>query len=295
MSQEPERKNQRWLLIAVAALAVLGLAAVLALRGRTPDRRSDTGPPRMVRIPAGAFDMGSDSGAEDERPVHRVVLPSFEMDATEVTVAQYRACVTAKACQPAATIWWDSISPADQKTLSEYCNAGRPGREQHPMNCVDYRQAGAFCKWAGKRLPTEEEWEYVARGADGRTYPWGDQAPGPEHLNACGAECRTLAESQGWQWTSMFPGDDGFAETAPVGSFPKGQSPFGVLDMAGNVWEWLDTQYCDSYAASQKCMDHRVTRGGSWSDGNPNLVRARYRHGRVPAERSSYVGFRCVR
>jgi formylglycine-generating enzyme required for sulfatase activity len=135
----------------------------------------------------------------------------------------------------------------------------------------------------------------VARGADGRTFPWGNQAPGPEHLNACGAECRTLAESQGWQWTSMFPGDDGFAETAPVGSFPKGQSPFGVLDMAGNVWEWLDTQYCDSYAAGKKCMDHRVTRGGSWSDGNPNLVRARYRHGRVPAERSIYVGFRCVR
>jgi formylglycine-generating enzyme required for sulfatase activity len=295
MSPETERKNQWWLLIAVAGLAVLGLGAALALRGRTPNRHDDPGPPRMVRIPAGTFEMGSDSGSEDERPVHAVSLPSFEVDATEVTVAQYRACVAAGACRPAVAVWWEGISPADQGSLSEACNAGRKGREGHPVNCVDFEQAGAFCKWAGKRLPTEEEWEYAARGTDGRSYPWGMETPGPEHLNACGVECRKQAESRGWQWASMFPGDDGFAETAPVGSYPKGQSPFGVLDMAGNVWEWTDTQYCDAYAPPHKCMEHRVTRGGSFSDGNPANVRAGYRNGRIPAERSSYVGFRCAR
>jgi formylglycine-generating enzyme required for sulfatase activity len=277
--------------MAVAGLLLLGLGAALAV-GR---RGKDAGQPRMVRIPAGTFDMGSNSGANDEKPMHPVTLPSFEMDVTEVTVAEYQACVVANACQAATTVEQGGLSPAAAKTLSRFCNAGRAGRQQHPMNCVDFHQASAYCRWAGKRLPTEEEWEYAARGTDGRTYPWGNEAPGPGLLNACGSQCLEIAESQGWKWPSMYAADDGFGDTAPVGSFPKGRSPFGVLDMAGNVWEWTDTWYCDSYATSKQCLDYRVTRGGSWSNGLFANVRAAYRNGSIPADRSIYVGFRCAR
>ncbi|MBN1610781.1 MAG: formylglycine-generating enzyme family protein [Polyangiaceae bacterium] len=295
MAENAEPRRVRRTLIAFGGLAVLGLGAALALVGRTPGGRSDTGRPGMVRIPAGTFQMGTDSGLADERPAHPVTLPSFEMDVTEVTVAQYRACVAANACQPAATVKQEGFSSAVEKALSRFCNASRNGREQHPLNCVDWSQASTYCKWAGKRLPTEEEWEYAARGTDGRTYPWGNEAPGPERLNACGVQCQEMATSQGWKWPSMYAGDDGFADTAPVGSFPKGRSPFGVLDMAGNVWEWTHTEHCNSYAKDTKCTDHRSIRGGSWSDGNRGYVRAAYRNGRLPAERSIYVGFRCVR
>jgi formylglycine-generating enzyme required for sulfatase activity len=293
MAQNPEPRRLRWMLIAFGGLAVLGLGATLALVGRTPRAPGAAGQPRMVRIPAGTFDMGSDSGSKDERPVHQVTLPSFEMDVTEVTVAEYRACVVAKACQPATTVQQEGSAEAN--TLSQFCNAGREGREQHPLNCVDFGQASAYCKWTGKRLPTEQEWEYAARGTDGRAYPWGNEAPGPKLLNACGTPCVEMAKSRGWKWPSMYAGNDGYADTAPVGSFPKGRSPFGVLDMAGNVWEWTGGQYCNSYAANKTCSAHRVIRGGSWSDGRPAYVRAAYRNGRTPTDRSIYVGFRCVR
>jgi formylglycine-generating enzyme required for sulfatase activity len=249
----------------------------------------------MVRIPAGTFTMGSDAGSADEQPAHQVTLPSFEMDRTEVTAAQYETCVLAMACRPATAVKADGALSGDEQVMSQFCNAGRKGREQHPLNCVDWNEANAYCRWAGKRLPTEEEWEYAARGAAGRTYPWGSQAPEPALLNACGEKCVALAASKGWKWPQMYAANDGFVDTAPVGSFPKGQSPFGVLDLAGNVQEWTDTRYCDSYAESKKCMDHRVLRGGSWSDGSSAYVRAGYRNGGVPAERSIYVGFRCAR
>jgi formylglycine-generating enzyme required for sulfatase activity len=291
-SPEPLRpRRTRRVQMAVGGLVVLGLGAALVFG---PVGKG-AGRPRMVRIPAGTFDMGSDSGPNDEKPVHAVTLASFEMDVTEVTVAEYQACVAAAACQPATTVKQDGLSPAGAKTLSRFCNAGRAGHRHHPLNCVDWNQASAYCKWAGKRLPTEEEWEYAARGTDRRTYPWGNDAPGPELLNACGSQCLEMAKSHGWKWPSMYAGTDGFADTAPAGSFPKGQSPFGVLDMAGNVWEWTGTQYCDSYAASKQCMDHRVTRGGSWSNGILANVRATYRNGSVPTDRSIYLGFRCVR
>jgi formylglycine-generating enzyme required for sulfatase activity len=282
------------MMIAFAALAVVGLGALFLL-GRAPRGSGDAGRPRMVRIPAGTFDMGSDRGPKDEKPVHPVTLSGFEMDVIEVTVAQYRACVAANACRPATAVQQEGFSPAVAKTLSQFCNFGRAGRERHPVNCVDWNQASAYCKWAGKRLPTEQEWEYAARGTDRRTFPWGDGAPGPERLNACGARCVELATGQGWRWPAMYDGDDGFADTAPVGSFPKGRSASGVLDMAGNVWEWTDTPYCSSYAASKTCVDDRVIRGGSWSDGNPTYVRAAYRNARAPTVRSIYVGFRCAR
>jgi len=210
----------------------------------------------MARIPAGRFSMGSNDGDADEKPVHQVAVASFEMDVTEVTTAQYEACVRAGTCQAAGT--------------KDDCNAGKADRQSHPINCVSWDAATAFCGWAGRRLPTEEEWEYAARGTDSRIYPWGSTAPGSQ---LC------------WNRTDS---------TCPVGTFPDGQSPFGVQDMAGNVWEWTSTVHCP-YSGKSCSGAARVNRGGCWFLGNPQYVGASYRLRNEPAIRNNYLGFRCAR
>jgi hypothetical protein len=194
----------------------------------------------MARIPAGDFWMGSNDGEANEKPAHRIHVDAFEMDVTEVTVAQYGACVSGGACPPAST-------------NSLLCNWGKSDKASHPINCVSVDEAKTYCTWAKKRLPSEEEWEYAARGSDGRMYPWGGEAPGSQ---LC--------------WTGK--------GTCAVGSFPSGRSPFGVLDMAGNVWEWTDSH---------------VARGGSYANEDPSVVRGAYRFVAHP-ERSQDVGFRCA-
>ncbi len=211
----------------------------------------------MVRIPAGSFMMGSEDGDVDERPVHNVTLASFEMDVTEVTVKAYKACVDAGRCSKPDT--------------GGFCNWGRVHRDTHPVNCVDWTQARAFCSWAGKRLPTEEEWEYAARGTDGRTYPWGNDAHDATRL------CST--RSQG---------------TCEVGQFLPGDSPFGLHDMAGNVWEWTGSRYC-SYSKPGCSEAAHVHRGGSWNYDSPSFVRAANRVRYDPSLRNDFLGFRCAR
>jgi len=135
----------------------------------------------------GTFWMGSPAGEGDmrEQPAHQVTVSGFCIDQTEVTVEAYGRCVRGGPCRPAPT-------PYEYSNLAmfvEFCNAGRSGRDSHPVNCVDWNQANTYCKWSGGRLPTEAEWEYAARGTDGRRYPWGSEAPGPRLLNACGSEC----------------------------------------------------------------------------------------------------------
>jgi formylglycine-generating enzyme required for sulfatase activity len=214
-------------------------------------------PAGMVRLPGGTFLMGSKDGRSDEKPVHSVTVAAFEMDRTEVTVAAYQACVRAGRCSPADT--------------GGGCNAGVAAKGNHPINCVDFDQAEAFCRWAGKRLPTEEEWEYAAQGTDGRKYPWGNAEPDAQ---LC------------WRLTSG-------AGTCPVGTYPAGNSPFGLSDMLGNVWEWTASNYSDTYEADRD-RAHRVLRGGSWGD-DSYVLRATSRFRGTPSYRFIHFGLRCAR
>lgn len=213
----------------------------------------------MVSIPAGRFRMGSLRGKPNETPVHEVDVAAFWMDVTEVTVAAYAACVRAGACEILAS--------------GDSCNATAPGREKHPINCIEWDRADAYCRWLGKRLPTEEEWEYAARGTDGREYPWGAGA----------AEGRLC-------WGRYYSK----AGTCPVASFPSGKSPFGVQDMAGNVGEWTSSSYRDDYAPSSAGSMLRVVRGGGWQQSDEDGVRAPARMGYAPRNSSATIGFRCA-
>jgi formylglycine-generating enzyme required for sulfatase activity len=228
----------------------------------------------MVEVPAGSFWMGctpaDGSCFSNESPYHEVTLDAFLIDVTEVTVSDYADCVSAGVCTAPGTV--------------AACNWGVPGREDHPVNCVDWYEAEAYCAWTGKRLPTEAEWEKVARGTDERIYPWGNTSP----------DC-TLA--------IMDDGGDGCGlnSTWPVGSLPGGASPYGALDMAGNVWEWVSDWYGSSYYSSSPASNptgpssgsSRVCRGGSWYLPGASL-RASNRAAEAPSFNDDFVGFRCA-
>ncbi|MBI4706033.1 MAG: SUMF1/EgtB/PvdO family nonheme iron enzyme [Deltaproteobacteria bacterium] len=257
------RRGRIWGGAALAMLLPLaaGCGAELASEppaGLSPPAPASTGgscPAGMAYIPAGSFMMGSNDGADDERPVQRVSLGAYCMDLYEVTVADYRRC-----------------SGCSAPDTDEYCNWGKSGRERHPVNCVDWNQATACCRAQGKRLPTEEEWEYAARGSEGRAYPWGNAAPGSQ---LC------------WKrWESK-------EGTCAVGSYPAGRSPFGLFDMAGNVWEWTASRHCP-YFRRNCANEARVLRGGSWSHFEPRHVRGAIRPWTDPGIRSFDLGFRCA-
>jgi formylglycine-generating enzyme required for sulfatase activity len=246
----------------------------------------------MAQIAGGSFAMGSNASDanENEKPVHQVTVADFWLDRTEVTVGAYAGCVrTGKCGEP-------EPYTAERGNYRVFCNWHHPeGRAAHPINCVDYEQARAFCAWEGKRLPTEEEWEFAARaGAEGRKFPWGNDEPTPARLNACGDECsKNLIAQRFPGGKPMYPANDGWPETAPVGSFPAGASKHGVLDMAGNVWEWTSSLYAtyDGKSAEPK----RVLRGGSWGGGDARTERTTNRFRLDPASRAQFLGFRCAR
>jgi formylglycine-generating enzyme required for sulfatase activity len=170
------------------------------------------------------------------------------------------------------------------------------------VNCVDWNQAAAYCAWVKKRLPSEAEWEYAARGGEGRTYPWGNGPPNGKRLNACGSECRAHGKRLGLgDWKVMYEGSDGREATAPVGSFAGDTSPFGALDMAGNVLEWTADWY-GAYTAAADTNPHgpedgkyRVLRGGGWYNHDVSGVRGAYRSRYDPAHRYTDLGLRCAR
>jgi formylglycine-generating enzyme required for sulfatase activity/serine/threonine protein kinase len=268
-----------------------------------------TCPAGMTKIPGGKFFMGSDDrkDEEHERPAHQVTLSPYCMDTTEVTVSQYKACSDRGECKRAPREnEWEGIDAASHKLYDPLCNIRDPEtRANHPINCLDWELADAFCKAEKKRLPTEAEWEFATRGSDGRKYPWGDDPPtSGGFLNACGKEC------VGWgkkhpdpdnPLVAMYPVDDGFATTAPAGSFPKGASPFGLQDVVGNVWEWVGDWYAP-YGADAvtdpkgaEAGTERVLRGGAWNGSDPAWVRPTYRFKSNPKLRSHGIGVRCAK
>jgi formylglycine-generating enzyme required for sulfatase activity len=213
-----------------------------------------------------------------EGKAHPVTLTTFDLDRTEVTVADYARCVSAGACAPA------DLSPDDT----------RFSRPDLPVTHVRWTDAATYCSWAGGRLPTEAEWEYAARGTEGREFPWGNVYN--PHLANHGASATDRSDST-----------DGYIGLAPVGSFPDGATPLGILDMAGNVAEWVadlfeydahgrPVGYDDAAATDPKPKTigggFHVARGGSFQDGAMKLRAAARDEESV--QRPSWVGFRCA-
>ncbi len=260
-------------------------------------------PTGILAIPGGSFFMGNDEGMATEKPMHQVVLAPYCIDEFEVTVDRYKSCSDGGRCKRARiTNEWDGITDKDHKVFDPLCNARDPeGRGRHPINCVDWEMAAKFCAEQGGRLPTEAEWEFAARGPDGRKYPWGDDDPSAGLMNACGKECLAWGRKNGVDEKAMYAEDDGFPNTAPVGSFPKGASRYGLQDVVGNVWEWVADWYGDYSKDEQKAPTgpadgtERVIRGGAWNGSYPSWVRPTFRTRHSPSDLSFGIGFRCVK
>ncbi len=257
-------------LMRLAALPLVGalvVALLFALMQWGP--RFWTPRPKIewVDVPAGQFLMGSDSGVDraarsNEMPQHPVSLDAYRINPTEITNAQYAQCVRATVCE----------KPGD---LTRYLD---PNYADHPVVYVSWYDARDFCAWMGGRLPTEAEWEYAARGPDGRIYPWGNNPP-------------TCERAQFWECPQQ--------STLPVGSRPDGASWCGAQDMAGNVWEWVADWYAEYPSTGQPNPTGpeeglvKVLRGGAW--GSLALsMRSAYRDRGTPSYRNYNAGFRCV-
>jgi len=221
----------------------------------------------MVYVPAGVFLAGSDEGGSDEAPMREVYLAAFYMDAREVTNREYKAFVDATGhrppvseSDPAKTVWHDLDYP--------------PEFADHPVVNVSWEDAAAYARWRGKRLPTEFEWEKAARGADGRTYPWGEKRPTRARCNVGGKG------------------------TMPIGTNPMDLSVFGCYDMAGNVAEWTGNWYeaypGSMYESGDYGQRYRVVRGGAWHFAALLSPRCSARERVGPHVKSTCYGFRCA-
>jgi len=224
----------------------------------------------VITIPSGTFTMGT-SGGEDN-PLHEVTLSSFEIDRFEITNRKYRACVEAGCC---------SAPQYDGSYTGREPYYGNPEYDDYPVIFVNWNQAMEYCSGLGKALPTEAQWEKAARGEDGRTYPWGESSPTSTNAN----------------FNSPIDGD-----TDRVGSRPAGDSPYGLSDMAGNVWEWVKDWYSKDYYLNSPANDPegpengvaKVARGGGFGS-HSQEIRTYYRGSFHPEEAFSNLGFRCVK
>ena len=241
-------------------------AAKAGAQAPKPKAAAGKGGIQWVSIPGGAFSMGQGGDA------HQVTIKSFQIAKTEVTAAQYKACVEAGKCTAL--------------DAGSSCTWGIAGKEDHPVNCVDWTQAKAFSEWVGGRLPSEAEWEYAARSAGkDRKYPWGNED----------ATCERAVISDGGLGC-------GKNSTWPACSKTRGNSEQGLCDMAGNVWEWVQDRYHSPYSGAptdgsaweNPAGSARVIRGGSWNFDVGN-ARSAYRDYYVPGSRTRYLGFRPAR
>jgi len=235
-----------------------------------------------ITIPAGDFVMGCATGDSqcdsDESPKHTVYLSEYKIQKYEVTNAQYKACVDAGAC----------TAPSDFSSYTRSSYYGNATYDNYPVIYVDWHQASAYCAWIGGRLPTEAEWEKAARGPSPREviYPWGNDTPTCSLVNG-------------------YVSGDCVGDTSEVGSYPAGASYYGVMDLAGNVWEWVNDWYDDAYYATSPSTDpqgpvsspygFRVLRGGSWNYLiYSSYLRASFRNNNFPSHSNYYIGFRCA-
>ena len=238
----------------------------------------------MVKVPSGPVFYGCDDAVDytcmrHESPSRTVEVAAFEIDRTEVTVEDYTLCVKSGGCERNGAV-----------SMAVSCNWGREGRLDHPMNCVNWNEANAYCAWRGKRLPYEAEWEKAARGGDGdrRLYPWGNEAPSCKNAVMHDAE----------------EGGDGCGNgrtTYPVGSKSGGVSPYGIYDALGNVSEWVDSWYAPGYYDSSdwrvegpETGTMKVFRGGGYYHRITDM-RISYRDRQFPYMRNGALGFRCAR
>jgi formylglycine-generating enzyme required for sulfatase activity len=226
----------------------------------------------MVLVPAGDFPMGSSNGLADEKPIHSVYLDAYYIDKFEVTNALYKVCVNAGACNP----------PIHTGSFTRNSYYGNVQFDQYPVVYVDWNMANTYCEWRGAHLPTEAQWEKAARGTDARIYPWGREA-----------DCQK-ANYQG-------TGNGCVGGTSKVGYYEGGKSPYGVYDMAGNVWEWVADWYSEAYYQTSLSSNptgpdfglSRVLRGGSWNRGEYE-IRASERNKFKPDYYNFDIGFRCA-
>jgi formylglycine-generating enzyme required for sulfatase activity len=267
------------------------MAATMAVLAPGPDPKEVRGSEAhlkfdWVEVPAGWFFMGSNPrrdryASDEEQPQHRLQLPAFRLARVPVTAAQFAAFVretgyrTDAEAEEAEHCWGRPHGPQGRSSAEE---------ADHPVTCVSWHDVQAFCRWARVRLPTEAEWEKAARGVDGRLYPWGDEWPDPRRCN----------------YGNLV------GNTTPVGTYPAGASPSGVLDMAGNVWEWTASRWGllaqGNYRYPYDPTDGRealeapdslmwIVRGGSFRD-DGTRIRCAYRDWRYPFYRSDAIGFR---
>ena len=235
-------------------------------------------PGPMVQIPTGCFDMGDvyGGGEPNEDPVHEVCISAFEMDEHEVMNEEYEACVVAGGC----------TAPSDSSSHTRPIYYGHYNWDDYPVIHVDWFQATAYCEWAGKRLPTEAEWEYAARGGlDGARYPWGNPI--------AGTDANFLDSGDAWD-----------NDTSPVKRFPP--NGYRLYDVAGNVWEWVNDWYSPTYY--QYCVEQKIVndpagpaggtsrgmRGGSWYE-IKDYLRVSHRGAYGPGSGNANLGFRCAR
>ncbi|MBI5842071.1 MAG: formylglycine-generating enzyme family protein [Chloroflexi bacterium] len=266
-----------------ASTPTLGSALVSPVDGMT-----------MVYVPEGEFKMGSEAGMTDERPLHTVFLDAFWLDQTEITNEMYGNCVGAGQCkEPNSTVYFDD-----------------PAYANHPVASVSWVDAGNYCAWAGRRLPTEAEWEKAASwdpiANEQRVYPWGNE------YDCTKGNFDDEIQLDASLMPDTAPNCDGFAHSSPVGSFPEGASAYGALDMGGNVWEWVNDAFIEVdpinasiqnyYAVSPASnpqgvdpaiTDYRGMRGGSWNF-TFGFGRAAYRLWYGLDDSYDGVGFRCA-
>lgn len=241
----------------------------------------------MVDVPAGEFWMGcneavDDQCSSDEYPYHAVTLSAYKIGKYEVTVGEYQQCVVNGACNNSN----EDEPHYGTNTGDSSCNLGATDKDNHPMQCVTWYGAKAYCEWIGGRLPTEAEWEKAARGTDGRKYPWGNET----------ATCDYAVVYEGGYGC-------GSGGTMPIGSKDAGKSPYDIYDMAGNVEEWVNDWFGKNYYESLPTNNPvgpeagvaRVLRGGSWLFSGDGIVRASRRGNYNPTFGYSQHGFRCAK